>query len=201
MERTQNLDQLYNEIASDIDRECLVYREASVGVYGSMDTDPAVRTMSGGSGRHGGTSGQSSPVLAMSEASQSSIHQYISSNHPSVANSGGHTRPTDIVIGGGGNTGNTISLSPSFNSQYVMPGGSYNGREDQSAADHVVFYTLLRELCSLRMVLIRMYVLQGFAFFDPRPTFIIIIVISIAVSIHQTDKPNTTAIGQCPCQL
>ncbi|KAG0223821.1 hypothetical protein B0O80DRAFT_496757 [Mortierella sp. GBAus27b] len=156
--RDDNLDQLYNEIASDVDRECFVYREASVGVYGSVDTDTATRTVGGGSGRQGGTSGQSSPVLAMSEASQSSIHQYISSNHPSVASTGGHTRPTDIVIsGGGGNSGNTISLSPSFNSQYVIQGGSYNGREDQSAADHVVFYTLLRELCSLRVMLIRIY--------------------------------------------
>ena len=139
----------------------MIYRDA--GVYGSSETDSIVKITIGG--RASGASGQSSPVLAMSEASQPSIHQYIS-NQNSGASNNGPIRLTDAVPNNGNNnnihTGNSSSsLTPSLNSQYGLQGSSFNVREEQSAADHVVLYTLLRELCNLRMALIYMYVTQS----------------------------------------
>lgn len=142
-----------------------------MGIYGSTETEAVPRTSGLGGGRPSGTSGQSSPVLAVSEANQSSLHQYISSG----VNDGGRTRSIDLIpsinisnnSNNGNNNNNNNSLSPSFNSQHTLQGGSYNGREEQSAADHIVLYTLLRELCSLRMVMIRMYVLFSQAVRQP----------------------------------
>ncbi|KAI7831141.1 hypothetical protein BC939DRAFT_221003 [Gamsiella multidivaricata] len=102
--REDHLYQIYSEIAVDIDRELLVYRDTSIGSYGSAEMDLSKAIV--GAVRHG-ASGHNSPVMNMSE-------------------------------------------------QYYQ-GSSSNGREEQTAADHVVLYTILRELCSLRMILIRTY--------------------------------------------
>ncbi|KAG0273737.1 hypothetical protein BGZ96_004678, partial [Linnemannia gamsii] len=103
--REDHLYQMYSDLLAEIERETLSYRDISIEIYGSGETDHG----GGGSSRvimtrqqQQGSSGHSSPALNMSEARQ----------------------------------------------------GSYYGREDQSAADHVVLYTILRELCSLRMALI-----------------------------------------------
>ncbi|KAG0371228.1 hypothetical protein BGX24_001786 [Mortierella sp. AD032] len=64
------------------------------------------------------------------------------------------------IINNGGGNGRTADFIPSNTSptySYHAGQGSYYGREDQSAADHVVLYTILRELCSLRMALIGIY--------------------------------------------
>ncbi|KAG9072564.1 hypothetical protein KI688_000335 [Linnemannia hyalina] len=102
--REDHLYHLYSDLLAEIERETLSYRDISIEIYGSGETEH-----SGGGGSRAiitrqqqGSSGNSSPALNMSE-------------------------------------------------------GSYYGREDQSAADHVVLYTILRELCSLRMALIGIY--------------------------------------------
>ncbi|KAG0362281.1 hypothetical protein BGZ54_008699 [Gamsiella multidivaricata] len=137
-----------NEIAVDIDRELLVYRDTSIGSYGSAEMDLSKAIV--GAVRHG-ASGHNSPVMNMSEVSQPSIHQYISHNLAGggSTSSNNSSRVLDIIP-------NNSNLSPTYHQQYYQ-GSSSNGREEQTAADHVVLYTILRELCSLRMILIRTY--------------------------------------------
>ncbi|OAQ36409.1 hypothetical protein K457DRAFT_150657 [Linnemannia elongata AG-77] len=146
--REDHLYQMYSDLLAEIERETLSYRDISIEIYGSGETE-----QSGGGSRaiftrqQKGSSGNSSPAMNMSEASQPSIHQHIANNFIG----GG---------GGGGSGGNGRDYIPSNTSptySHHAGQGSYYGREDQSAADHVVLYTILRELCSLRMALIGIY--------------------------------------------
>jgi hypothetical protein len=136
---------MYSDLLAEIERETLSYRDISIEIYGSGETDQS----GGGNSRaimtrqhQQGSSGHSSPALNMSEVSQPSIHQHIANN---------------ILAGsGGGNGRDFIASNTSPTYSHHAGQGSYYGREDQSAADHVVLYTILRELCSLRMALIGM---------------------------------------------
>lgn len=137
---------MYSDLLAEIERETLSYRDISIEIYGSGETDHG----GGGSSRaimtrqhQQGSSGQSSPALNMSEVSQPSIHQHIANN-------------IHVGGGGGGNGRDFIPSNTSPTYSHHAAQGSYYGREDQSAADHVVLYTILRELCSLRMALFGM---------------------------------------------
>lgn len=138
---------MYSDLLAEIERETLSYRDISIEIYGSGETE-----QSGGGGSRAiltrqqeGSSGYSSPALNMSEASQPSIHQHIANTF--IGGAGG---------GSGGNGRDYIPSNTSPTYSHHAGQGSYYGREDQSAADHVVLYTILRELCSLRMALIGM---------------------------------------------
>ncbi|KAF9569981.1 hypothetical protein EC968_002382 [Mortierella alpina] len=168
--REDHLHQMYCDIAADVERESVVYRDIlNMGSYGgaSMESPenagragPTLEQSGSPTPQGGALSGHGSPVLA-SEASQSSLHQYISSIN----------NATSMVIGGARNAGDTgahhsgsnnghSSLSPTqvqHGSQHPHHQAGFNGREEQSAADHIVLYTILRELCSLRMALIGIY--------------------------------------------
>ncbi|KAG0268226.1 hypothetical protein BGZ95_002553 [Linnemannia exigua] len=140
--REDHLYQMYSDLLAEIERETLSYRDICIEIYGSGEQDQ------GGSSSRAitrqGSSGHSSPALNMSGASQPSIHQHIV-NH-NINNGGGNGRIADFI---------PSNTSPTYSHHAGQ--GSYYGREDQSAADHVVLYTILRELCSLRMSLIGIY--------------------------------------------
>ncbi|KAG0285403.1 hypothetical protein BGZ98_005516, partial [Dissophora globulifera] len=178
---------MYNEISVEVEREILVYRDAAMSVLGGspdiMSVDSPVqpptlsftspknvgsRQQSGGRGTGAG-SGRNSPVMNMSEGGQPSIHQFITgSNNSTHAHGAGDSSSNSysssnhnsrVVSEHIPNLG--LSLSPTYNSlQFHRHQGAssfHGGRGEQSAADHVVLYTILRELCSLRMALINIY--------------------------------------------
>ncbi|KAG0255010.1 hypothetical protein BG011_005389 [Mortierella polycephala] len=134
---------MYNEVLSDVEREALTYRDILIGLYSSGDTDQG-RMM----GARHGSSGHSSPVLNASETSQQSIPYQHHSN-----SSGTNSRGIDHML-------NSTTLSPTYN-HLLQHQGSFIGRDEQSAANHVVLYTILKELCNLRMALIGIYRLMS----------------------------------------
>ncbi|KAF9177832.1 hypothetical protein BGZ50_008314 [Haplosporangium sp. Z 11] len=134
---------MYNEVLSDVEREALTYRDILIGLYGAGDTDQGSMI-----GTRHGSSGHSSPVLNASETSQQSITYQHHSN-----NLGANSRGMDHIL-------NSTTLSPTYN-QLLQHQGSFIGRDEQSAANHVVLYTILRELCNLRMALIGIYRLMS----------------------------------------
>ncbi|KAF8933259.1 hypothetical protein BGZ58_006477 [Dissophora ornata] len=201
MRISKHLYQMYSDLTSDVEREISIYRDTVVGVYGSADTlepsppqlQPSSSSRSAGSRQQGvgtgfgpttATSGQSSPITNMSEASQPSIHQYISINQVS-GNQGSNNNnnnnnsssnyhySTSNNSNSNNNNGNIhnaraaenipnpgLSLSPTYSGLHFHHQGErsyHGGKEEQSAADHVVLYTILRELCNIRMALIGIY--------------------------------------------
>ncbi|KAF9930465.1 hypothetical protein FBU30_000434 [Linnemannia zychae] len=144
--REDHLYQMYSDLLSEIERETLVYRDLSIEIYGSGEPDMGSRAIS--RQQHHGSSGHSSPIMNMSEASQPSIHQHIANNILNNINNNGNN---------GRIFGDYIHNTTSPTYSHHAGQGSYYGREDHSAADHVVLYTILRELCSLRMALIGIY--------------------------------------------
>ncbi|KAF9960747.1 hypothetical protein BGZ72_006090 [Mortierella alpina] len=168
--REDHLHQMYCDIAADVERESIVYRDIlNIGLYGgaSMESPEHVGRagttleQSGATAPQGGAfSGHGSPILA-SEASQSSLHQYISSinNATSMVIGGARSAGDSGTHNNNSNNGHN-NLSPTqtqHGSHQPHHQAGFNGREEQSAADHIVLYTILRELCSLRMALIGIY--------------------------------------------
>ncbi|KAF9109779.1 hypothetical protein BGX27_007225, partial [Mortierella sp. AM989] len=145
-----HLYQLYSDIVADAEREISMYRDLSIGAFGSVSLDYSRTT--GSMGTRQGITGHSSPVLDMSEAAQPSTHQHItknpgSSNISSTNTNNGQARIVDNIP--------TSSFSPTY-SHHQQP-GSFSEREEQSAADHIVLYTIIRELCIIRMALTAIY--------------------------------------------
>ncbi|KAI1317932.1 hypothetical protein EDD11_007453 [Mortierella claussenii] len=163
--REDHLYQMYSEIAADVEREAQSYRDTSAALLSSSieeTTEPSRRL--GSIKARQGASGYNSPITNMSQVSPPIIHQYITGNNNLANNGSGHspTSAVDQILNSGNNqsssTGNNTSLSPTYHQHFYQHGISgYSGREEQSAADHVVLYSIFRELCNLRMCLIRVY--------------------------------------------
>ncbi|KAF9327951.1 hypothetical protein BGZ91_001216 [Linnemannia elongata] len=122
--RIKHLYQMYSDLLAEIERETLSYRDISIEIYGSGETE---QSGGGGSSRaiftrqQKGSSGNSSPAMNMSEASQPSIHQHIANNFIGGGGGGGS--------GGNGRDYIPSNTSPTFSHHAGQ--GSYYGREDQ----------------------------------------------------------------------
>ncbi|KAF9997742.1 hypothetical protein BGZ79_008547 [Entomortierella chlamydospora] len=83
------------------------------------------------------------------EAGQFSIHQHMStvSGSNNINNGNANARIAD----------NIPNSSPSPSYSHIQNSSSFNEQEGQSAADHIVLYTIIRELCSIRMMLTGIY--------------------------------------------
>ncbi|KAF9427054.1 hypothetical protein BGZ94_005547 [Podila epigama] len=123
------------EITSDLEREILIYRDAMMTTRGSPhEVDSSSRPM----GQRQG-SGHSSPTQTMTEAGAFSPQAFKD------------TRTGDHQV--------TVSPTYSLHHPPQSNTGLFMGREDPQsiAADHVVLYTILHELCNLRMIMIGVY--------------------------------------------
>ncbi|KAF9918304.1 hypothetical protein BX616_009496 [Lobosporangium transversale] len=178
--REDHLYQLYSEIIADVEREIVAYHHVSIGLYSSSaevltaaaasEYSKTVGNIKARQGHLGGPSGNSSPIMNVSESSQPSIHQYIAGISNIV------TKASDTSLGGGSSNNNNATIgSNASNIRTYINGNTYisgsngqssnqqgtvsgnHGYEEQSAADHVVLYTILRELCHLRIALIPVY--------------------------------------------
>ncbi|KAF9354394.1 hypothetical protein BGX26_007788 [Mortierella sp. AD094] len=146
--RDDHLRQLYSDLTADAERELMVYRDASIGTFGSASVDHSRTT--GTIGMRQGASGHNSPVMNTSEAGQPSIHQHMSaiSGSSNINSSNANARTADNIP--------NSSPSPTY-SHHLQNTSSFNEPEGQSAADHIVLYTIIRELCSIRMMLTAIY--------------------------------------------
>ncbi|KAF9314151.1 hypothetical protein BG006_004016, partial [Podila minutissima] len=133
MRISKHLYHLYNEIASDLEREISAYRDLSIatgqGTFG--ETDSVV----GATGRQQG-SGHTSPTLTMTTTEgappQRTPKDMRAVDHPS-------------------------NLSPPLSHYQQQSTGAGRAEAQSVAADHVVLYTILHELCNLRMITIGVY--------------------------------------------
>ncbi|KAF8974965.1 hypothetical protein BGZ46_009541 [Entomortierella lignicola] len=136
--REDHLYQLYSDIASDAEREIIALGATSI------DHSRIIGTLGG----RQGISGHNSPALNMSETGQPSF-QHLAYNSGNAGindynihhNNNHNARVTDNIPNN--------SLSPTFQTLYEQ--------ESQIVADQIVLYTIIRELCRLRMVLTVVY--------------------------------------------
>ncbi|KAF9390800.1 hypothetical protein BGX21_011377 [Mortierella sp. AD011] len=138
---------MYSDLIADTERELAVYRDASIGTFGSTLVDHSRTT--GTIGIRQGGSGHNSPIMNTPEAGQFSIHQHMStvSGSSNINNGNANARIAD----------NIPNSSPSPSYSHIQSSSSFNEQEGQSAADHIILYTIIRELCSIRMMLTGIY--------------------------------------------
>ncbi|KAF9368349.1 hypothetical protein CPB97_004712 [Podila verticillata] len=132
--REDHLYHLYNEIASDLEREILAYRDISIAMgRGSFSESDSIV---GATGQRQQGSGHTSPTLTMTEAGAPSLRT-----------------PKDIRA-----VDHPVNLSPTFSlHQQQSTGAGRAEAQSVAAADHIVLYTILHELCNLRMITIGVY--------------------------------------------
>ncbi|KAF9273123.1 hypothetical protein BGZ74_004906, partial [Mortierella antarctica] len=131
--REDHLYHLYNEIASDLEREISSYRDISsaTGQGSFSETDSVV----GATGRQQG-SGHTSPILTMTTTEGAPPQR----------------TPKDIRA-----VDLPVNLSPTLSHHQQQSTGAGRAEAQSVAADHVVLYTILHELCNLRMITIGVY--------------------------------------------
>ncbi|KAF9435178.1 hypothetical protein BGZ76_006760 [Entomortierella beljakovae] len=149
--REDHLYQLYNDIALDVEREMMmIHRDTSASIFG-----PALehQRTSGTTGLRHGVSGHSSPVMNHSDPAQPSLHQFMSNsqgnNGAGISGSFNHGNPKNM------DTASINNISPTYS--HLQYSGNYSEREDQAIADQIVLYTIIQELCFVRMALTSIY--------------------------------------------
>ncbi|KAG0025356.1 hypothetical protein BGZ82_010067, partial [Podila clonocystis] len=135
--REDHLYHLYNEIASDLEREISAYRDISFATgQGSVSESDSIV---GATGRQQG-SGHTSPTLTMTTTEgappQRTPKEIRAVDHP-------------------------VNLSPTFSYPQQQSTGAGRAEAQSVAADHIVLYTILHELCNLRMITIGVYRLMS----------------------------------------
>ncbi|GJJ76837.1 KICSTOR complex protein C12orf66 [Entomortierella parvispora] len=130
--REDHLYHFYSELVSDIERELSQYHDSGSGSIAAAESSrrKSVRQSS---------SGHTSPILGMSESSHvGGIQQQLSKESPN------NTRSGELTSANVSPT-NTLHLQSGFQKQ------------EDVVADQLLLYTILRELCILRMLLIGIY--------------------------------------------